>query len=84
MAAVDTPATAEEARERTRQPGPGNPDRNSLGLVDLDIAAADIAAADIAAADIAAADIGPAAVAGAAAPAEDTVAHSAQDKWEPD
>jgi hypothetical protein len=79
MAAVDTPATAEEARERTRQPGPGNPDRNSLGLVDLDIAAADIAAADIAAADI-----GPAAVAGAAAPAEDTVAHSAQDKWEPD
>jgi hypothetical protein len=74
MAAVDTPATAEEARERTRQPGPGNPDRNSLGLVDLDIAAADIAAADI----------GPAAVAGAAAPAEDTVAHSAQDKWEPD
>jgi hypothetical protein len=74
MAVVDIPATVEEVQERTRRPDPGSPDRNSLGLVDPDIAAADIGSADI----------GSAAVAGAAAPAEDTVAHSAQDKWEPD
>jgi hypothetical protein len=66
MAAVDTPATAEEVQERTLQPGPGSPDRmldqNSPDSADPDIGAVDT---------------------GLAAPAGDTAAGSAQDKWEP-